>query len=28
MICYSPRVHTFTGQDMMVPSVALWHRQQ
>ncbi|GJS16779.1 hypothetical protein Tco_0411251 [Tanacetum coccineum] len=26
LICCSPRVHTFTGQDTMVPSVALWHR--
>ncbi|GJR51272.1 hypothetical protein Tco_1401793 [Tanacetum coccineum] len=26
VICCSPRVHTFIGQDMMVPSVALWHR--
>ncbi|GKA44470.1 hypothetical protein Tco_0737194 [Tanacetum coccineum] len=28
VICCSPRVHTFTGQDTMVPSVALWHRQR
>ncbi|GKA89818.1 hypothetical protein Tco_0811630 [Tanacetum coccineum] len=26
VICCSLRVHTFTGQDTMVPSVALWHR--
>ncbi|GJU70697.1 hypothetical protein Tco_1262102 [Tanacetum coccineum] len=26
MISCSPLVHTFTGQDMMVPSVALWDR--